>query len=193
MNEASKAIARRLHTPGFATHYFVGHGLDVGSGDDSLGQFQKLFPRIQSVTDFDKPDGDAQLLAKHPDATFDFVHSSHCLEHMRDPLEALRNWLRVLRPGGYAVVMVPDEDMYEQGIWPSTFNDDHKFTFTIYKTKSWSPVSVNLFALLVKVADLAATMRLEQLHTTYLPDIGRSDQTMNPVTESAIEFVLRRH
>jgi len=34
--EGSKSIARRLHTPGFATHYFVGNS-DVGSGNDSLG------------------------------------------------------------------------------------------------------------------------------------------------------------
>lgn len=61
MHEASKAIARRLHTPGFATHYFVGHGLDVVSGNDSLGKYAALFPRITSVADFDLPDGDAQL------------------------------------------------------------------------------------------------------------------------------------
>lgn len=192
MNEASKAIARRLHTAGFVSHYFVGHGLDVGSGNDSLGKYAALFPRMASVTDFDKPDGDAQLLAKHGDATFDFVHSSHCLEHMRDPLVALRNWLRVLKSGGYAVVMVPDEDLYEQGVWPSTFNNDHQFTFTIYKAKSWSPVSVNLLALLAKVADLAVPVRIEQLHTTFLPHRERHDQTLNPVSECAIEFVLRR-
>jgi SAM-dependent methyltransferase len=192
MHESSKAVSRRLHTPGFATHYFVGHGIDVGSGSDSLGRFAPLFPLIKSVTDFDLPDGDAQELAKHVDASFDFLHSSHCLEHVRDPAITLRNWCRVVRRFGHLVVLVPDEDMYEQGVWPSTFNDDHKHTYTIYKRKSWSPVSVNLTDLFAKVGDLAEPVRVEQLHTTFLRGQGRQDQTMNPVGECAIEFVLRR-
>jgi len=56
VNEISKSIARRLHTPGFATHYFVGNGLDVGSGDDSLGKYARLFPLIRLITDFDLPE-----------------------------------------------------------------------------------------------------------------------------------------
>jgi len=192
MHESSKAVARRLHTPGFATHYFAGAGLDVGSGGDSLGKVARLFPLVTSVTDFDRPDGDAQFLAKHPDGAFDFVHSSHCLEHIRDPAVALRNWCRVVRPGGHLVVLVPDEDLYEQGVWPSTFNADHKHTFTIHKAASWSPVSVNLTTLFAKVADAAVPLRVEQLHTTFVPGLGRVDQTLTPVGECDIEFVRRR-
>jgi SAM-dependent methyltransferase len=192
VNESSKSIARRLHTPGFVTHYFVGRGIYVGSGNDSLGRYGRLFPLIQSITDFDLPDGDAQDLAKHADASFDFLHSSHCLEHVREPVTALRNWCRVVRKFGHIIVLVPDEDMYEQGIWPSTFNNDHKHTFTICKQKSWSPVSINVTDLLHQVADLAEPVRIEQLHMTFQRGIGRVDQTKNPVSECAIEFVLRR-
>jgi SAM-dependent methyltransferase len=192
VNESSKAVARRLHTPGFATHYFVGDGIDVGSGSDSLGRVARLFPLIRSVTDFDVPDGDAQDLAKHPDARFDFLHSSHCLEHVRDARVALRNWCRVVRPRGHLVVLVPDEDLYEQGVWPSTFNTDHKHTFTIYKPRSWSPVSVNLTDLFADVGDLALPVRVELLHLTFQPGLPRTDQTLNPVGECAVEFVLRR-
>jgi SAM-dependent methyltransferase len=192
VNECSKAVARRLHAPGFATHYFVGDGLDVGSGGDPLGRVAPLFPRIRSVVHFDRPDGDAQTLAKYPADRFDFVHSSHCLEHVRDPVEALRNWVRVVRPGGHVVVLVPDEDLYEQGVWPSTFNGDHKHTFTVHKAASWSPVSVNLTALFAAVADRAEVLKVEVLHQTYLPGAGRADQTTNPVGEAAIEFVLRK-
>src|SRR5262249_40600054 len=122
MFECSKAVARRLHSPGFATHYFVGEGLDVGSGRDSLGRFGGLFPLLQSVTPFDAGDGDGQLLEAIPKDRYDFLHSSHCLEHLRDPGIGLKNWVRVVRPGGYLVILVPDEDLYEQGVWPSTFN-----------------------------------------------------------------------
>lgn len=192
MNECSKAITRRLHTAGYATHYFVGDGIDVGSGHDSLRRYARLFPLIRSVTEFDVPDGDAQDLAKHSDDQFGFLHSSHCLEHLRSPLDGLRNWIRVVKPGGYLVVTVPDEDLYEQGTWPSTFNPDHKNTFTIYKTSSWSPVSINVLALLAGVGDRAEVIKVELHHQTFLPGLERMDQTTNPVTESCIEFVLRK-
>ncbi|VTU02535.1 Methyltransferase type 11 OS=Acidiphilium sp. JA12-A1 GN=ACIDI_19c00220 PE=4 SV=1: Methyltransf_23 [Gemmataceae bacterium] len=192
MNECSKAAARRMHTAGFATHYLVGDGLDVGSGSDPLSKVAHLFPLIRSVTTFDLPDGDAQLLAKHPDDRFDFLHSSHCLEHVRDPREALRNWVRVVRPGGHLVVLVPDEDLYEQGVWPSTFNPDHKHTFTVCKAKSWSPVSVNLTDLFAAVADRAEVLRVEMLHQTFQRSGTRRDQTLTPVGECATEFVLRK-
>jgi len=39
---------------------------------------------------------------------------------------------------------VPDEDLYEQGVFPSTF----KWTFTIGKAQSWCPKSINLIELL---------------------------------------------
>lgn len=42
---------------------------------------------------------------------------------------------------------MPDEDLYEQGVFPSRFNADHKSTFTISKYQSWSPVSINLLGL----------------------------------------------
>ena len=162
MFESSKSIARRLHTPGFATHYFV------GSGNDTLGKYARLFPLIRSITDFDLPDGDVQDLAKHADSSFDFLHSSHCLKHVREPATALKNWIRVVRKFWHIVVMVPDEDMYEQGVRPSTFNNDHKHTFTICKQKSWSPVSRNITDLLAIVADLAEPVRVEQLHLAVL-------------------------
>lgn len=57
----------------------------------------------------------------------------------------------MLSPGGYLLLVVPDEDLFEQGIWPSRFNPDHKWTFTIDKQQSWSPVSVNLTELVARL------------------------------------------
>lgn len=47
------------------------------------------------------------------------------------------------------ILLVPDEDLYEQGYWPSIFNNDHKFTFTLNKSESWSPVSLNMADLVI--------------------------------------------
>src|SRR5437588_6861904 len=99
--ECGKAALRRLHEPGFGTRYFVGDGLDVGGGYDPLWNYRELFPAMRSCRNWDVEDGDAQMLAGVDDEAFDFVHSSHCLEHMVDPQVALANWFRVCKAGGY--------------------------------------------------------------------------------------------
>lgn len=192
MYEASKALMRRMHDSRFATRYFVGHGIDIGCGPDPVSQYAQQFPLMKGCRGWDLADGDAQLLASVGDASFDFVHSSHCLEHMVDPPAALNHWLRVLKPGGHLIVTVPDEDMYEQGVFPSTFNSDHKWTFTMHKARSWSPKSLNLMHLLADVADLAQTVKVEQLDASFRFIDRRFDQTTTPVGECAIEFVLRK-
>jgi len=39
-----------------------------------------------------------------------FVICNHVLEHMRDPIGALREWLRVLETGGILYVSIPSRD-----------------------------------------------------------------------------------
>lgn len=125
MKECSKSIPRRLRDPNFINKYFAGHGLDVGGRPDPLDLYAELFSRVLSVRTWDLDDGDAQLLAGVPDASYDFVHSSHCLEHLHDPGEGLSHWLRVVKPGGHVIVLVPDEDLYEQGRFPSKIGRAH--------------------------------------------------------------------
>lgn len=192
MYETSKALMRRLHDSRFATRYFVGDGIDIGAGPDPLEQYAEMLPLMKSCIPWDLEDGDAQLLASMADQSVDFVHSSHCLEHMVDPHQALSNWLRVLRPGGHMVVTIPDEDLYEQGVFPSRFNGDHKWTFTIQKAKSWSPRSINLLDLLGEVSGIARVIKVEQLDATFRYGISQFDQTLTPVGECAVEFILRK-
>jgi len=42
------------------------------------------------------------------DATYDFVFGSHCLEHIVNPLKALFEWSRIIKEGGYMVVILPE-------------------------------------------------------------------------------------
>lgn len=191
-DECSKAIPRRLRDPNFAAHYFVGHGLDVGGGSDGLGTQGQHWPKMLSCRTWDLPDGDAQFLESIPANAYDFVASSHCLEHMVDPVEALAHWVRVCKPGGYITVLIPDEDMYEQGVFPSTFNGDHKWTFTMHKVGSWSKRSINVFALLTRLGPVIEVVKVEALHGSYnWAADTRHDQTGGDA-ECAIEFVIRK-
>ncbi len=190
MKEMSKSIPRRLHSPGYLSRYFVGRGIDVGCGDDCLAKYASLFPLIASVDPWDVAQGDAQTLPGVRDAHYDFLVSSHCLEHLPDPFEAMRNWIRVVRPGGYLVVVIPDEDLYEQGALHS-FNVDHRKTFTILKPRSWSPVSVNVVDLLRAFANDITPVKIELLTHCNVPMGSREDQTLG-IAESAIEVIVRR-
>lgn len=42
-----------------------------------------------------------------PDGYFDVVYCSHVLEHVPDDRRAIRELLRVVKPGGWAIIMVP--------------------------------------------------------------------------------------
>ena len=192
MKECSKSIPRRLHDPNFLNRYFVGDGLDIGGRPDPLVLYREQFCQMRSVRTWDLEDGDAQYMEGVPDNSFDFVHSSHTLEHLFDPREGLRNWLRILRAGGHLIVTVPDEDLYEQGVFPSTFNSDHKWTFTVWKVRSWSKRSISIIDLIRELGESAELIRLEQLSATYRFNLPRYDQTLTPTGECGIEFVIRK-
>lgn len=50
------------------------------------------------------------------DASVDFVVSSHVLEHFTDPIAALIEWYRVVRPDGYVYMIVPHvERTFDRG------------------------------------------------------------------------------
>jgi SAM-dependent methyltransferase len=192
MKECSKSIARRLADPNFLTRYFRGRGIDIGGAPDPLSLYAALFPLLKSARTWDLDDGDAQFLEGVADESFDFVHSSHCLEHLVDPCEGLHNWFRAVKQDGYLVVTVPDEDLYEQGVFPSQFNKDHKWTFSIYKEHSWSERSLNVIDLLRGLGPAADVVRIQLLNSTYRYDLPRYDQTLTPVGECGIEFVVRK-
>jgi len=194
MWEQSKAAKRRFSIGSFHNRYFVGHGIDIGGKPDPLGQYAGIFPLMASCRTWDLEDGDAQFMEGVPDNTFDFLHSSHCLEDMVDVDQALANWIRIVKPGGFLIITVPDEDLYEQGNWPSRYNPNHKWTFTILKEKSWSPRSVNVLDLVKRFAGQVEVEKIELIRDffrdAWVPQ--GVDQTRTPVAECAIEFILRK-
>ena len=40
---------------------------------------------------------------------YDFVFSSHSLEHIANPLKAVSEWLRITKNGGYVIIIVPEK------------------------------------------------------------------------------------
>lgn len=118
--ETGKAVDRRVREL-FFEKYCRGKGIDIGCGNNPLG-----------VAGIDKWDqdlghGDATFMAGIPDHAYDFVYSSHCIEHLVFPYIGMRNWWRILKPGGWLIVFGPERNIYERRLTlPSRWNGDHK-------------------------------------------------------------------
>lgn len=181
---------RRARHARYAERYFVGRGLDIGPGTDGVKHHRDKFPKMGEVDEFDRPQGNAQLLEGLAPNTYDFIHSSHCLEHLDSPAEALARWIEVAKPGGYLVITVPDEDLYEQGMWPSTYSD-HQWSFTIYKPKSWSPKSVNIIDLVRHFGDRVRCISMGLHDQGHVYGGERFDQT-GEGCEVDLEFLLQK-
>ena len=76
-----------------------GRGIDFGAGRWPLRGAEPI-------------DLDTRLqLCDVPDSALDYVFSSHCLEHIRDWRRTMREFRRVLKPGGMLLLYLPHESM----------------------------------------------------------------------------------
>lgn len=106
-------------------HFCQGAGVDIAS---------QGVPVVPWAISFDLPENDfLQYSAGNPpkgpihlrgyadklpfdSASLDFVYSSHLLEDYVDPIPALREWCRMVRPGGHLVILVPDKELWNAAI-----------------------------------------------------------------------------
>lgn len=94
--------------------------LEIGPGHERLPGFETLniqrTPATDHVGDASKP--------PFPDATFDEVYSSHCIEHVEwfavEP--TIKQWVRILKPGGWLEVHTLDATPWLRAIleWEET-------------------------------------------------------------------------
>lgn len=111
-----------------------GNVLDIGCGP------KKAFPHfvgVDSCKDTElfgiqiQPDvvvEDACHLPMFEDGSQDAVFSSHLLEHIEDYRAALKEWWRVIRPGGHLILYLPHRDFYPN-VGQYGANPDHKHDF----------------------------------------------------------------
>ncbi len=128
--------SNRIRGEAFLKTYFAGDVPDIGSGLELVGEIGRPF---------DLEHGDANHVERYfAPESFDSIHGPNRLGYMRDVAHTLAGWWSLMKPGGYLAVIVPHEDLYEQGYWPSVFNDDHRVTSRLDKQSSWQPVSSDL-------------------------------------------------
>jgi SAM-dependent methyltransferase len=78
----------------------------------AAGEHRQLFPELGDAVEFPRTDILCDLnvdrLKPLDDASQDFVIASHVLEHVADPIGLMHEIHRVVRPGGTALVLLPD-------------------------------------------------------------------------------------
>lgn len=62
------------------------------------------------------------------DGAFDYIFSSHCLEHVRDPEQVLRAWWAKIKVGGRLILYLPHKSFYPN-MGQEGANPDHKHDF----------------------------------------------------------------
>lgn len=80
--------------------------------------------------------GDAHKL-KFKDSEFDGVYSLEVLEHVHDPKKVLKEIKRVLKKNGYAVLLVPAENLLFRTIW---------FLWGFYRGKIWKDTHLHKYS-----------------------------------------------
>lgn len=98
--------------------YCKGNGIDIGYGGDPIS------PSAITI-DLEKPyaqtggyllnlAGDARKLHWFNDRCLDYVYSSHLLEDFEEKEMIVREWVRVLKDGGFIILLLPDEQRYRK-------------------------------------------------------------------------------
>jgi SAM-dependent methyltransferase len=105
-----------------ALRYCQGRGIDIGAD---------RWPFPNAIPIYNEPDQNAYKLDRMPDASLDYVHSSHCLEHLDRWSDALRLWVGKLKPGGYLFLYLPHEDMKLWNPGSPWVHDGHKWQPTV--------------------------------------------------------------
>lgn len=102
-----------------ASEFCKGKGLDIG-GDLGNGW---VLPGAQAVNIKIDNEWDAYSL---PEEKYDYIFSSHTLEHLADPIGAIEYWKGHLLDGGVLFLYLPHPDMT---YWRPQFNRKHLHLF----------------------------------------------------------------
>ena len=175
--ETTKAHSRRARE-GFFEKYCKGEGLDIGFGSDLI---------TKDAKGYDFEHGNAQYLKGVKDNSYDFVYSSHTIEHLPDPAVGIKNWYRVVKPGGYLIIYLPHRELYEKKkTLPSRFNSDHRHFFLIDRDEL--PDTIGIVPLIKKTLndfEIISAKECSEGHTISDPEI-HSDG------EFSIEIIVKK-
>ena len=96
----------------FIPKYLKGRGVEIGAFKTPIPGIKPIY--VDKFEEFAGEPCKADYFGESVslpflDASLDYVAASHVLEHCANPIKALTEWCRVLKPGGIAYIVVPDK------------------------------------------------------------------------------------
>ena len=189
MGNNARAYGRRIRE-GFYRNYIFGKGLDIG-----CPTYKRAISPNVDLWDSKLGDGDATFLFGVKDNKYSFVLASHILEHLEDRETALKNWIRVLKPGGHLIITVPERDLFEEKReLPSEYNHDHKCYFKLDESEPPATVSfLDLLKTLSTETELIYAKVCDEFWPGQKNRKPHNNRKISPVGEFQIEAVLRKN
>lgn len=147
-----------------ALPYVIGNVLDLGSGGCPIVphaiQVELPADQFAAYNSGAKPGIEPQWRGNafdlpFKDNTVDTVYSSHLLEDVADWRPVLTEWVRVLKPGGYLIIMLPDRARFQAAVAKGQPpNDAHRHeSFPGELTQSMKAYGLPIQAIVDKLTD----------------------------------------
>lgn len=96
---------------GFMTEGLIAEGLKVVALDRSKAMLERMREKFRSCDGITYLIGDAENIPLL-DESFDYVFANMCLHHLEDPVRAVKEMVRVLKPNGKLVITDLDEHSF---------------------------------------------------------------------------------
>jgi SAM-dependent methyltransferase len=113
-----------------------------------------LFPKgemIPTIRVESKADVVADVTGKLPfeDDRFEYVIARHILEHTIDPINVIREWYRIVKPGGSLIIAVPNQEILSS----IPLNIEHLHAFTPDSLGAMASAAIQRDDVVVRVYD----------------------------------------
>lgn len=120
---ARNAIIRKLKTP-IWKRYCTGKGLEIGGGAHNTFGLDTLNVDVKSDNYQAYVDEQMENCGKVmpidiladtseipvPNESYNFIISSHVFEHVANPIKVLKEWNRIIKPGGIIFMIIPHKN-----------------------------------------------------------------------------------
>ncbi|PWU04738.1 MAG: hypothetical protein C5B52_00945 [Bacteroidetes bacterium] len=100
--------------------YCQGHGCDIGFGGDKIKKTDCDgidYAQPYAFTGKDQVDIACDVMNETipvAESTYDYVYTSHLIEDFPDTKKGLKEFIRILKPGGNLILVFPDQPKYEE-------------------------------------------------------------------------------
>lgn len=188
--------------------YVYGHGVDLGCGIWPLQVSKSKTHSCLAIDGGHSPMAlnaldivaDVSNLEMFNDETFDYVYSSHTLEDMHYPKAVLREWWRLIKPGGNLILYLPltrnmAKEMGRED-WENFYPNKGELGANVYHQQDFHPQQIRDWVADLSTCEiLADEIRVDKDEYSFLQVYRKlsSIKSLVPVTINAKRALVVRY